>query len=80
MKKSELYARAYEEAQRLIEKSFSFYNPYTCIIESDGIPYEDKETFYNYVEQILKEKGEEIKRSERFFKIVKYNRPKSKFE
>ena len=67
---------AYEEAQRLLEKCFSFYNPYTCIIEAEGIPYESQEKFYQMVENELLEKGEKIKREGPYFKIVKFQKSK----
>ena len=75
MDKLELYAMADEEARRLIDKYFSFDNPYTCIIEADDIPYTLRDIFYNYVEDILKEKGYPIiNRRGPYFKIARYNR------
>ena len=76
MDKMELMAKAYEEAQRIIEKCFSFDNPYTCEIYAEEIPHADKDNFYAYVEGILNEKGYNIfNRRGPYFKIVKYNRP-----
>ena len=69
-------ALAYEEVQRLLEKCFSFHNPYTCIIETDiyGIPFNQKEEFCRLVEKELLEKGEKISREGEYFKIDKFQR------
>lgn len=69
-------ALAYEEAQRLLEKCFSFYNPYTCIIETDiyEIPFNKKEEFCTLVEEELLEKGKKISREGEYFKIDKYQK------
>lgn len=70
----DIIAKAYDEAQRLIEKCFSFHNPYSCVIEDDGIPFNQKERFYRLVEEELLEKGEKITRNGQFFKIDRYQR------
>lgn len=72
MDRAELEARAYDEAQRLLERDFSFYNPYTCIIEADEIPFGDRDRFYGLVEIELAAKGEKISRDGQYFKISKY--------
>lgn len=65
---------AYEEAQRLLETCFSFYNPYTCIIEAEGVEYDEREDFYRLVEEELLCKGERIRREGQYFKISKYQK------
>lgn len=72
----DIKALAYEEAQRLLETSFSFFNPYTCIIEADGIPFGEQEEFFRLVEKELLEKGLKIKREGQYFKIVKFQKSK----
>ncbi len=72
MDNMEIYARAYEEAQRLIEKCFSFFNPYSCEIDDEGIPFNQREAFYREVEDVLFEKGYNITRNGRYFKIDRY--------
>lgn len=67
-------ALAYDEAQRLLETSFNFYNPYTCIIETEGIPFNEKELFCKMVEQELALRGEKINRRGEYFKITKYQK------
>ena len=74
MDKMTMTAMAYEEAQRLLEKSFSFHNPYTCEIEAEGIPFNQREEFYKLVEEELLERGEKISRQGEFFKIDKYQK------
>ena len=74
MNKMEIEAKAYEEAQRLLETSFSFDNPYTCEIDDSEIPFSDRDFFYAEVEKVLSDKGEEIKREGRYFKICRYNK------
>jgi len=73
MTNMELTAKAYDEAQRLLEKCFSYDNPYTCVIDAEEIPFEQREKFYRMVEEELLEKGEHINRKGEFFKIVRYN-------
>ena len=65
---------AYEEAQRIMEECFSFYNPYTCIIEVEEIPFEQREHFCQLVEDELFERGERIKRDGPYFKIIKFQK------
>ena len=65
---------AYEEAQRIMEECFSFYNPYTCIIEVEEIPFEQREHFCQLVEDELLERGERIKRDGPYFKILKFQK------
>ena len=71
-----LYAEASEEARRLYEKEFSYYNPYTVIIEDDGIPHNSRDRFYELVKTILLvEKGEHVSsnpENPKYFKIDKY--------
>ena len=69
---TDMNALAYEEAQRLLEKCFSFFNPYTCIIDAEGIPFEKREKFYSLVEEELLKKGEKIIREGELFKIKRY--------
>lgn len=71
-----LEALAYEEAQRLLETCFTFHNPYTCIIDNEGIPFEKHEDFYRMVEEELLAKGEKIERRGAFFKILKFQKNK----
>jgi len=71
---NDIIGRAYEEAQRLIETCFNYYNPYTCIIEAEDIPFEEREGFYRQVEEELLAKGEEIRREGAYFKIKRYQR------
>ncbi len=68
----ELEAMAAEEARRLYEVEFSFYNPYTRFICTDGIPADQEETFCRLVEEELLLKGEKIHRSGAMFKICEY--------
>ena len=72
MENYELEALAYDEAIRILEKYFSYYNPYTNIIEVGNVPYNYQERFCQMVEYELKLKGEDIKRDGRYFKILKY--------
>ncbi len=72
MTKSELEALAYDEAQRLLEKEFTYHNPYSRIIECDQIPYNQQDEFCQMVEEELKLKGETITRDGKFFKIDKF--------
>jgi len=71
---NDMTALAYEEAQRLLETCFSCYYPYTCVIEDNGIPFEEREHFYGQVEEELLLKGEQITRQGKYFKIDKYQR------
>lgn len=71
---TDLHALAYEEAQRLLEKCFSFHNPYTCIIDAQGISFELREDFYRLVEEELLAKGEKIIREGEYFKIQRFQR------
>lgn len=73
----DITSKAYEEAQRLIEKYFSYDNPYTCIIDAEAIPFEMREKFYSQVEEELLLKGEKITRHGEFFKIDKYQKKKT---
>ena len=77
MEYSPLEALAYEEAQRLLEKCFSFYNPYSCEIDAEGIPFEEREKFYRLVEEELARRGEQISRRSQFFKIMRYQKVRS---
>ena len=70
----DIRALAYEEAQRLLETVFSYHNPYACIIEVGGIPFEKQETFCQMVEEELLAKGERITRSGAYFKIDRYQK------
>lgn len=54
----ELEAYASEEASRLLAHDFSFFNPYTCIIEAHDIPFTERDAFYQKVEEELLRKGE----------------------
>lgn len=74
MTKSELEALAYDEAQRLLEKEFTYHNPYTRIIECDEIPYNQQSEFCQIVEKELELKGEKITRDGKFFKINKFQK------
>lgn len=67
-----LTAMASEEARRLLEKEFSYNNPYTVIIEDEDIPFTKREKFYSLVEEELLLKGEQIDRQGQYFKICKY--------
>ena len=67
-----LEAAAAEEARRLYEREFSHYNPYTIVIETEGIQSSQVEAFCCLVEQELLEKGERIKRNGIYFKIGRY--------
>ena len=71
-----ILALAYEEAQRLLEKYFTFHNPYACMIEAEGVPFEQQENFYQMVEDELLKKGERIKRDGPYFKIVRFQKSK----
>lgn len=79
MDKCIMEALAYEEAQRLLEKEFSFYNPYSCVMEAEDIPYSEQEIFFDMVEEELALKGEKIlrRRGEKYFKIAKYQAKKT---
>ena len=70
----DIYAKAYDEAQRLMETCFSYCNPYTCIIEDDGIPFDMQDKFYSLVEEELQLKGEKITREGKYFKINKHQK------
>lgn len=70
----DLEALAYEEAQRLMEKEFTFHNPYSRIIECDDIPYDQEEKFCQMVEDELALRGETIARQGKYFKICRYQR------
>ncbi len=72
MENMELQAIASEEARRLYEKEFSYFNPYTREIDTEGIPYTQKEAFCRMVEEELLQKGEKIRRQGQYFKIDKY--------
>ena len=72
MHSSDIRALSYEETQRLLETCFTFYNPYTCIIEAEGIPFENQEQFYRMVEEELLAKGEKIRREGPYFKILRF--------
>ena len=72
----DITALAYEEAQRLLEACFSFDNPYTCMIESSGVPFEQQEDFYQMVEEELLERGEKIRREGSYFKILRFQKIK----
>ena len=74
MKNIEIEALASEEARRLYEKEFSYYNPYTREIDAEGIPFLEREKFYQLVEEELLQKGEMIQRDGAYFKIMKYQR------
>lgn len=69
-----LMAMASEEARRLLEKEFSFHNPYTVVIEDGEIPFTQREQFWSLVEEELRMKGEKITRIGPHFKIDKYQR------
>ena len=71
-----LTALASEEARRLIEKEFSYHNPYSVVIEDEGIPYTQRERYYALVEEELLMKGEKITRNGQFFKIDRYQNKK----
>ena len=72
----ELTAMASEEARRLYEKEFSYFNPYTREIDAEGIPFSQREAFYQMVEEELLEKGEKIRRQGQYFEIERYQRKK----
>ena len=76
MEKWELEMKASDEAQRLYEKEFSFYNPYTVTIDDYDIPFSQREEYYRMVQRELELRGEEITRpiDGPFFKINKYQR------
>ena len=67
-----LKALAYDEAQRLIEKCFSFYNPYTCEIEAFQIDFNDRDHFYALVHEEISLRGYKISRQGAYFKIDMY--------
>ena len=71
-----LTALASEEARRLLEEEFSYDNPYTVVIEDEGVPYTQRDRFYGLVEEELLMKGEKITRNGQFFKIDKYQKKK----
>ena len=73
MTEHELIALAFEESQRLIEKYFISYWPYSCWIELDSIPYNDQDHFCDLVEAELLQKGHKITRIGKFFKVNKWN-------
>lgn len=68
----ELEAMASEEARRIYEKEFSYHNPYTREIESDGVPVGLEEAYYRMVENELALRGEKIFRDGKYFKISRY--------
>ena len=73
MNRAELEALAYDEALCLLETSFSFDNPYTCVIDlPPEISFNDESAFYRQVEEELAAKGEKIAREGEFFKILRY--------
>jgi len=74
MESFELMAIASEEARRLYEKEFSYFNPYTREIEDEGIPAALCPLYYQMVEEELRLKGEAITRHGKYFKIDKYQR------
>ncbi len=78
MQQWELEAKASDEAQRLYEKEFSFYNPYTVTMDDEGIPFTQRKEYYHLVERELALRGEEINRpfDGPFFKITKYQKQK----
>ena len=71
-----LYAEASEEARRLYEHDFSYYNPYTVIIDDHMIPFYSRDRFYELVKTILYvEKGEHVSSDPSnpgYFKIDRY--------
>lgn len=69
-----LEAEASEEARRLYEEEFHYYNPYTREIDTRGIPYSQEEWFCQMVEDELHLKGEKIHRDGRYFKIDRYQK------
>lgn len=69
-----LMAKASEEACRLLEKEFSFHNPFKVVIEDQEIPFTSRNKFYALVEEELRMKGEKITRDGQFFKIDKYQK------
>lgn len=71
-----LEALASEEARRLYEEEFSYYNPYTREIFTDGVSFDEEEAFCRMVEQELANRGEKIERQGRYFKISRYQRRK----
>ena len=68
----DLTAKAYEEAQRLLEKCFSYHNPSMCEIYVEDVPFEEREKFCSLVEDELLVKGEKITRFGSYFKIPRY--------
>ena len=74
MDKATLTAMASEEARRLLEKEFSFHNPYTVVIEDEDVPFTQRDDFYSLVEEELNMKGETITREGQYFKINKYQK------
>lgn len=69
-----LEAEASEEARRLYEREFSFFNPYTREIETEGISHSKEEAFCQMVEDELRRRGEKILRNGRYFKISRYQK------
>lgn len=68
----DMTALVYEEVQRLLEVYFSHHHPYTCEIQADGIPFNQRDTFYQMVEEELIKRGKRIKRDRmygQYFKI-----------
>ena len=72
-----LQALAYDEAQRLIEKCFSFFNPYSNEIEAETVPFNLRDHFYALVQKELELKGQRITRRGAYFKIDMYQAKKS---
>lgn len=70
----ELEAEASEEARRLYEEEFHYYNPYTREIDTSGISSQQEERFCQMVEDELRRKGEKIHRNGRYFKIARYQK------
>ena len=74
MNNNEIEARACEEAVRLYENEFHYYNPYTREINAEGIPYSKQEMYFRLVEEELLAKGEKILRQGAYFKIARYQK------
>ena len=73
----DMTALVYEEVQRLLEIYFSHHHPYTCEIQADGIPFNQRDTFYQMVEAELLERGKSITRDRiygQYFKIDEYQK------
>lgn len=71
---AELEARASEEARRLYEQEFHYYNPYSREIDIKGIPCALEDKFCRMVEEELELKGEKIHRNGKYFKIDRYQK------